>query len=399
MLAKKLLLTILIGLGSGFGVSAFLLSLEKIVGFHLDHPGLVLLLPVLGLILGRLTPLYGRSGKNDTGLILEEIHDPKELLPARFAPLVWISTILSHLGGASVGREGAAIQIASGISDLFSRWVPQEKEERRIILVSGMAAGFAAGIGTPFAGVVFALESIRWKNPKASWIPRALGASFVASGVALWLGVRRTRLPSPEWEILSASEGFRILVWSLITGILCAVLLRLFHFSTRLFQSALRRISLRADLRGLGGGAILAMIFLTFHLLPYQGLGIAGLESSFHQSSPPFAPLIKILLTAFSLASGFKGGEFVPLFFSGAALGSTLGPLAGTSPSILPAVGCTSLFAAASKTPAACLILAGELFGLPATLYSLPAMVAVHVLSGDPPSRSPFSRRNATTNP
>ena len=381
------------------GVSAFLLSLERIAGFHLDHPGLVLFLPVIGFLLGRLSPFYGTPGKSDTGRILEEIHDPKELLPARFSPLVWIFTLLSHLGGASVGREGAAIQISSGISDLFSRMVPQDKEERRIILISGIASGFAAAIGTPFAGVVFALESIRWKNPKAFWIPRALAASMVAAAVPLCFGVARTRFPAIDGGSPGITSWFRILVWSLIMGFFCAALLRVFLFSRDRFQSALGKIAPRADIRGLLGGGILFLVFAIFNLLPYHGLGIAGLERSFHHPASPFAPVLKILLTALSLASGFKGGEFVPMFFSGAALGSTLSPFAGTPPPILPAVGCTALFAAVSNTPVACLILAGELFGPYAILYSLPAVLVVWKLSGTTTSGSPSKRTKVTINP
>ncbi|NDG85178.1 MAG: hypothetical protein EBX52_09110 [Proteobacteria bacterium] len=127
------------------------------------------------------------------------------------------------------------------------------------------------------------------------------------------------------------------------------------------------------------------MLFLfAWHpLSDYQGLGIAGLVGSFHSAATPLAPVLKLLLTALTLAAGFKGGEFVPLFFIGATAGSALGGIAGIDPAIPAALGCVSVFGAAAKTPLTCMVLAVELFGIQAAPLAVISILATSLFSGE----------------
>ena len=107
------LLPLATGLISGLSTSAFLHTLEFIVRFHQNHAYLILALPIAGLTIALLYRAFKQEKGTHTSQIIEEIHEPREILPVRFAPLVFLSTLLSHLAGASVGREGAAVQIAA----------------------------------------------------------------------------------------------------------------------------------------------------------------------------------------------------------------------------------------------------------------------------------------------
>ncbi|MFK5236255.1 chloride channel protein [Lactococcus lactis] len=49
------------------------------------------------------------------GLIFEAGNHGREDIPKRLVPLIVFSTWLSHLFGASVGREGVAVQIGGVI--------------------------------------------------------------------------------------------------------------------------------------------------------------------------------------------------------------------------------------------------------------------------------------------
>ena len=71
----------------------------------------------------------------------------------------------------------------------------------------------------------------------------------------------------------------------------------------------------------------------------------------------------KLLFTAVTVGSGFKGGEVTPLFFIGAALGNVLGRALGAPVDLMAALGFVAVFAGATNTPLACTIMAIELFG------------------------------------
>ncbi|MRD45585.1 voltage-gated chloride channel protein, partial [Bacillus thuringiensis] len=79
-------------------------------------------------------------------------------IPLRMAPLVFISTVISHLFGASVGREGTAVQMGASIADQFTALLRLNNNGRRIMLMTGISAGFSSVFGTPLAAALFALE-------------------------------------------------------------------------------------------------------------------------------------------------------------------------------------------------------------------------------------------------
>ena len=65
--------------------------------------------------------LYGKSSERGNNLIMDEIHQPGGGVPKRLAPLVLAATVVSHLFGDSVGREGTAVQMGGSIAGFFLR--------------------------------------------------------------------------------------------------------------------------------------------------------------------------------------------------------------------------------------------------------------------------------------
>jgi H+/Cl- antiporter ClcA len=114
---KWIFLSSLCGLLSGTATFVFLQSLSFITDLREKTPLLIFGLPFAGLLIGYLYFLSGSSTTKGTTLILEEIHDPKNVVPFRMAPLIFFSTLLTHLFGGSAGREGTAVQIGSSLSD------------------------------------------------------------------------------------------------------------------------------------------------------------------------------------------------------------------------------------------------------------------------------------------
>ncbi|RYG56087.1 voltage-gated chloride channel protein, partial [bacterium] len=130
-------------------------------------------------------------------------------------------------------------------------------------------------------------------------------------------------------------------------------------------------------LRPLLGGFILIGLVYGLGTRDYLGLGTVAthpgavtISSAFQSGGADgFSWLWKLLFTALTLGSGFKGGEVTPLFFIGATLGNTLSGLLNSPTDLLAAAGFIAVFAGASNTPLACTILGLELFGGSNAIY------------------------------
>ena len=148
----------LAGVLSGTAAVFFLSMLRITTEIRLYHPEFLWGLPVIAAFIAWLFQWAGGDRPQSTHLVLDEIADPRRVLPASMAPLVLLGTILSHLVGASTGREGAAVQMGASLSDQMSRLFKVNAQERKILLVAGLSGGFGAALGTPWAGMLFGME-------------------------------------------------------------------------------------------------------------------------------------------------------------------------------------------------------------------------------------------------
>lgn len=112
-LARWLFLGSLIGILAGAGSAVLLLALDWATGTRTAHPWLLWCLPLAGLAVGLLYHYAGRSVEGGNNLLIDEIHDPKRIVPKRMAPLILLGTVVTHLFGGSAGREGTASRWAA----------------------------------------------------------------------------------------------------------------------------------------------------------------------------------------------------------------------------------------------------------------------------------------------
>jgi H+/Cl- antiporter ClcA len=114
----------------------------------------------------------------------------------------------------------------------------------------------------------------------------------------------------------------------------------------------------------------------------YAGLGIPTIVQSFTTQLPRYDFAIKIALTILTLAAGFKGGEVTPLFFIGATLGNALSLVIPLPMGLLAGMGFVAVFAGATNTPIACMIMGIELFGSECGIYVAIACIVSYLISG-----------------
>lgn len=377
-LVKWTLLCAIVGLLVGCVVAIFLLGLDEIFRFTLYEDSYIYFLPLAGLVIGFAYHYWGKEAVKGNNLILEEIHQPKKPIPFIMAPMVLLGTWLTHFFGGSVGREGTAVQIGGAIADRFTRRFKLNKEDRKILLILGISAGFSAVFGTPLAGAIFALEvmalgEIRWR----AFFP-SISVAYFAHFICLQWGVIHTEYNIPFMPFLNATT----LGWTALAGVLFGLCAYLFVFSGETFKKLFEKYIAYPPVRPLIGGVIIviAVYFLDTNI--YNSLGIFEIEKSFFEPRAPHVFLVKLLLTTFTLSAGFKGGEVTPLFFVGAALGSALFAFFPLPLGFLTAIGFVAVFAAATNTPLACAIMGVELFGFNTGIFMLVACIVAYLCSG-----------------
>lgn len=370
---QALLLSPLVGVLAGISAFLFLFLLERASRLRLENPSFLLGLPLLGL---GFAWLYSRPSaplhafESGLKIVFRAIHYPKKNLSWVQAPTILVSTIASHLFGASVGREGTALQMAAPLSDGLSRVFKISQEARRIVLISSLAAGFGAVFGTPWTGIIFSIEICRplRKQTLFSILPCSLAAfvgDYACREFGHLYGVEHMVLPQIQVFELLPKHMFFLLVCALLFGLASKAFLWL-HLKLKTFWHRIK-ISKSKNTNtlvlGFLGGAALLCIFSFPAALPFAGLGTWLIQDAFLRSVPLWFFAAKLFTTSLSLAFGFKGGEVTPLFCIGALLGSGLAQYFGMPTDLLCATGLVAVFAGATNTPLACTILGIELFG------------------------------------
>lgn len=382
--ARWLLLAIPVAVLAGTASAWFLWALDQATGTRMAHPWLLWLLPVAGFAVGWIYLRYGKAVEGGVNLLITEINSPAKPIPLRMAPLVLGATVASHLFGASVGREGTAVQMGGALADQLTRWFRLDEADRRIVLMAGISAGFASVFGTPLAGALFGLEALAVGRSRHAGLLPCLAAALLADRVELiwggWLGVHHTHYALPfipdvtAWAVCAMA----------IAGVLFGLTARGFARATHALSAAMKRAIAYAPLRPFAGGMVVALAVWLLGTDRYIGLGIPTIVDALQQPLPGMDFLAKTAFTIVSLGSGFKGGEVTPLFFIGATLGNALAPLLQQPFALLAAVGFVAVFAGAANTPLASTVMAMELFGPEIGVYAAIACVAAWACSGRP---------------
>ena len=366
------------GVTIGLAGTLFGLGIQKATAFWKSHSWTLYLLPLVGLLIVWLYRFAHEEKNRGTDMVLDSISSTEEVTPAT-APLIFISTLLSHLATASVGREGAALQLGGSLGNLIGKAFRLDEKDRKIAIMCGMSAGFSAIFGTPLAAAVFAMEVISIGVMYYAALVPCVFSAFVGVSVAKFLGL------APEhYEIGLVPEfGASSALLTVLIGILCACVGIFLCVSLHQCGHAYRKVFPNPYIRVLAGSAIFIVLTLLFPARLYNGSGAQIIEMVFEgERIPVYAFLMKILFTGVALGAGFKGGEIVPTLAVGSTFGCTFGLLTGFEPSLCAAAGMLATFVGVTNCPIATMFLGFELFGFEAMPYFAVAVAISFTLSG-----------------
>ena len=236
-LGKWVLLGGIIGVAGGVIGSLFHIGVNYATAIRGAHPWILYLLPVGGLAIVGLYKLCHLEGKG-TNAIIESVHFG-ESVPILLVPVIFVSTVITHLCGGSAGREGAALQIGGGLGYEAGKLLHLGEKDLPLATLCGMSGVFSALFGTPLTATVFALEVISVGVLYYAGLVPCITAAMAAFGVFTLMGVEPTR-----FAVAMPPVTLETMVPVVALAILCAVVSILFckglHWTERLLDRGFR---------------------------------------------------------------------------------------------------------------------------------------------------------------
>lgn len=375
---KWVVISGIIGVVVGLTGTAFSYGMNWATQQRNAHPRIILGLPLAGLVIVFLYHLAKRDNDKGTNSVLLAIRS-KEQLAITVAPLIFISTILTHLFGGSAGREGAALQMGGSIGNWFGKVFRLKSAEVRVVIMCGMSACFAALFGTPLAAAVFSMEVVNVGIMYYSALVPCVLASLIAVGIAGVCGVPKEVMTILEIPEFTFETGAKTLLLSILCAVVSISFCMVLHFVAKQAQKWFPNAAVRIVVAGIVIIGLTALIQST----DYLGTGMHVIEHCIMSGeAKPFAFLLKMLFTAITLGAGYKGGEIVPTFFVGATFGCVMGSVLCLPASLCAAVGMIAVFCGVTNSPITSLLIALELFGMDAAWFFLLAVGISYMLSG-----------------
>ena len=378
VLIKWLIIGTVIGLIVGAVSTAFSFCLSHVTDLRDKYPLIVLGLPVGGLIIIGLYKLVIKDMEYGTNGVFTAIREKPEV-PAKIAPLIFISTTITHLFGGSAGREGAALQLGASLGCVFGRIFKMNEEDVKILLMSGMSAAFAALFGTPMAAAVFAVEASSIGSLYIASLLPCVVSSIVAGNFSASMGISPESFTIQYIPHFGVVNGIKIVVLAVLVGIISIIFCSSLKYTKKYMAKWIKNPFLRVMA---ASGVFLIITFLIGNG-DYYGAGIHVIEKAvMEERADIYAFALKIILTSIIMGAGFKGGEIVPAFFVGATFGCIMGYVLKLSPGLCAAMGMTAMFCGITNCPITSMLISFELFGFECVPYIVLTVAVSFVASG-----------------
>ena len=371
------LFALLTGAAGGLIGGAFGWLIKTVTGLRDGCPWIVFILPAVGVLTALLYEKTGERDNKGTDMIIAAASAGGEISKPT-GPLIFVSTVIAHMGGASVGREGAALQLGGWLGARLSELLRLDEEKVRTAVMCGMSAVFSALFGTPVTAAVFCIEVVSVGSFYYSALVPCIFSAFIGTGVSRLLGAHPEQWTLPQVPEMTPAGLLLTVLLGLLCALLAIVLTEVLHGAGK----TAKKLIPNAYIRAAAAGLVIAALTWALGTLKYTGSGTVIIDEAIEGGTDPFAFVLKLAFTALAIAGGFKGGEIVPTLSIGAAFGALFASLTGLPVPLMAACGMIALFAGATNCPIASLLMAMEMFhgqGLP---YFAITVTLAFVLSG-----------------
>ncbi len=369
----------LAGACAGLGTRAFLWALNAADTATARVPHYYLLLPLaLPLCVWLIRTFAPTARGHGTEAVITAIHTDSGRISLPVAPVKLLATVITLAAGGSVGKEGPCAQIGAAIASAFADVMRLNDEDRRRLVICGVAAGFAAVFGTPISGALFGVEVLYLGRIEYPVLFPCLVAGITAHLVCgtpppiPHLGESAFHLASYVLVLLTLAAG----AWF---GLVSLLLIETMRSVERVLHPWAAR---RPYWVACGGGVFLTALHLATHGR-YAQLGTVTIDAALAGLSVPLlAWLLKIVATTASLESGGSGGIVTPLFFIGATAGSAFARVFHLPHGAFAAFGFVAVLAASANTPIAASVMGLEILPAPLSMYAALCACTAYLIVG-----------------
>lgn len=366
------------GILGGLIGTAFSYCIKYANQINNEYWWVVLTMPLGGLVIAALYKLSKINDDLDTNLVLNSIRT-KGYVPWIMSPLIFVSTVITHLVGGSAGREGAALQLGGSLGSVVGRMLRLDEKDMHLAIMCGMSGVFSALFGTPITAAFFALEVISVGVTYYSALVPCFVSAIMSYFLSIYLGVEPMRFNIdkllPEMDIVTLAQVIGLAAACAVVSIVfCVSMHKCSKYAPKLIKNDYLRVVLGA----------LIIVGLTFLVgsHDYNGAGSQIIADAIGGIAKPEAFVMKIIFTAVTISCGFKGGEIVPTLFIGSTFGCIFGPIIGLDPSFSAAIGFICLFCGVVNCPLASILLSIEVFGANGLIFFAIGAAVAYMMSG-----------------
>ena len=374
---KWITLAVLTGLVVGGASSIFAGCIKWVTEYRNNNIWVFMLLPIVGVAI---VFMYQIIDPHDGGTnqVLSTIRSRGDV-PLKAAPLIFVSTLLTHLTGGSAGREGASIQFGGSIGNWLGKLVKLDEFDHHVMIMCGMSAAFAAVFGTPMAAAVFAMEVVSVGVMYYVALLPCVTASIIAAEFATGMGIFPETFPVDRIPVLTIESGIKMGIIATLCGVLSILFCVLLKWTGQIYGKYLKNPYIRVVV----AGCLVIVITVLLQTKDYMGAGNELIARAIATGDArPLDFLWKMILTAITMRAGYRGGEIVPAFAIGATFGCVMGNILDVSPEVAAAAGMVALFCGVTNCPITAMLISFELFGFSGAAYYLIAISISYAVSG-----------------
>jgi CIC family chloride channel protein len=312
-----------------------------------------------GLLVYTLSPEAEGHG---TDTAVKAFHYSSGFIRSRVAPVKMVASALTIGSGGAAGQEGPTALISAGFGSIYATLGKRTDEERRLLVLMGMAAGLSAIFRSPIGTAIFAIEVIysdmEFDAGALLYTMIASVVAYAVNGVFVGWQPLFSVPPGIKVEFL---DYLRYGVLGIAAGLVAVVLPMVFYG----MRDAFHRLPMPSHFKPALGGLGIGLIALVLPQVLGGGYGwiqqaIDGRLAGFILLSLIFAKLVAF---AFTVSSGGSGGVFAPSLFVGAMLGGFAAHLFQQPPAGFVIVGMAAVFAGAARVPLATILMVTEMTG------------------------------------
>lgn len=372
------ILSVIVGVITGLVTFVFGIGLNLISKFIVfAFPFNIFLLPIVGYLTVKVRQDHNQELNGSMHQIFIATKNDSRL-SILIIPFQFVATWFAHLAGASVGREGVAVQLGATIANVTCNLHPGFK--RKDITRIGMAAGFAGLFGTPLAATVFCYEVTRKKSLNVKYIVATLIATYSANLTSSLLGLNHFHV-NIKFEMLD----FREWIFFIFCVIGFAIFGHLFAICLKHGKLIVANIKLNEKTKIVILSIIGGMLLMLIANGRYMSLGTNIINEAFNTPANilVYDSIFKLFFTVYFVSIGFQGGEVTPLFAIGSSLGVCLAYVFALPASIIAAIGYAFTFGNATNAYIASSVLAVEVFGIGVLPYSIVALIVTLFIRND----------------